>query len=109
MIMTNSEYTTICTILENRAYRYSDNDDTSSKEYKIHSNIEKRVRASKENSTQRYNAEQKAYLIDMLEEYLYINIEEHGNGNEEQATDIRAMIDKLKGRKPLDLCDLMCR
>lgn len=96
MILTNDEYTTMCMILENRAYRYSDNDDTTSKEYKIFSNIQKRIRASKENSSQRYTVEQKAYLIEMLEEYLCINIDENGYGTKEQARDIQNMLSKLR-------------
>lgn len=114
MKLINREWQTLCRILENRSYRYSDNDDTTSIEYKMWSNISKRINASAEGSTQRFKAEQKDYLITMLEEYRLCAVEDIESNKEyachtkEEIEDIDSMIYKLIGSKPLDMCDLMC-
>lgn len=70
MKLTNEEWQELCLILEHRSYRYSDEDDTTSAEYKIFDNIQKRIRNSSENSIQRFTKEQKTFLIEMLGEFL---------------------------------------
>ena len=114
MKLTNNEWQTLCRILENRSYRYSDKEDTTSTEYKIWANISKRINASAEGSTQRFNAEQKDYLLEMLEEYRLCAIEDiesnkqYALHTQEEIEDINTMVYKLTGNKPLDMCDLMC-
>lgn len=93
MKLSNSEYTTLCSILGNRGYRYYDVDDSHSDAYKIYSNILERVVNSKENSVQRYTPIQKEYLIDMLQEYFYYN-----HPDETKNKDIISMLYKLTGK-----------
>lgn len=114
MKLTNNEWQTLCRILENRSYRYSDIDDTTSKDYNLFTNISKRINASVEGSTQRFNAEQKDYLIAMLEEYRLCAVEDIDSNKKyalhtkEEIEDIDSMMYKLTGNKPFDMCDLMC-
>lgn len=105
MKLTNSEWQTLCTILEKRGYRYSDSGDAASGEYDLFSNINKRIAKSAEGSTQRFTAAQKAYLVEMLEEYQTYNT---AYASEAEKADIATMLLKLAGRKPIDLCDIMC-
>ena len=104
MKLTNREWHTMCHVLDTRPYRYSDNDDTNSDEYRIFTNLQKRITTSKENSTQRYTKEQKAYLIQMLEDFMYYNV---GNGyNEDDVPYLLSMLYKLTGinyENPLEI------
>lgn len=96
MKLTNSEYTTMCYILENRSYRYSDSQDTTSEEYKMFKNINKRVYASTEGSSQRYTQDQKHYLIEMVSEYKSYNcMQDEVIEDKERYNDCQSIIDKL--------------
>ena len=104
MKLTDREWQTMCYVLETRAYRYSYNDDTNSDEYIMFANIQKRIAASKQNSTQRYTKEQKAYLKEMLETFLYYNV---GDGyHEDDVPSLLSMLYKLTGinyENPFDI------
>ncbi len=104
MKLTNREWQTMCCVLDTRSYRYSDNDDTNSDEYRIFTNIQKRITTSKENSTQRYTKEQKAYLTQMLEDFMNYNV---GDGyNEDDVPYLLSMLYKLTGinyENPLEI------
>ena len=98
MKITDKEWTTITTVLENRSYKYSDSDDSSSDEYKTFKNINNRIQKNTDNSILRFNTTQKNYLEDMLSTYQSINCMNMDQVNiieQDEYNNCQSIIDKL--------------
>lgn len=85
-----SQIDTLFQVLDNRGYRYGDENDTTSDEFKVWNSLWNRIMKLKDGDIMLFTSKQKEYLLDMLEEYLYYN-----EPDENEVVNIETIINKL--------------